>query len=77
MTKPFARAELSVSLNMGRVRPLRVAFIRCPEQFCCPTQAIICRILTIEPLEPDLTMRPRLLLGDMAFCAMSPIESRV
>ena len=62
---------------MGNVRPDSVGCIRFPEQFCCPTHAIICKILTIDPLEPDLTMSPRQLSFDIDDCAIRPIESRV
>ena len=66
-TNPLDLAVLSSKSNMGSVLPLSVGCILFPEQFCCPTHAAICMILTIEPLEPDLTMRPRQLSAVMAF----------
>ena len=62
---------------MGRVLPETVACIRFPEQFCCPTHAMICKILTMEPFEPDRTMSPRQFSWSIAFCAIFPMESRV
>ncbi len=77
LTNPLARGESSKGLNMGRVRLPNVGWMRLPWQFCWPTHAIIWRMLTIEPFDPDDTMRPRQLSAAMAFLAMSPMESLV
>ena len=66
-TNPLDLAVLSLKSNIGSVLPLSVGCILCPEQFCCPTHAAICMILTMEPFDPDLTMSPRQLSSDMAF----------
>ncbi|VDO45844.1 unnamed protein product [Brugia timori] len=50
--------------------------IRLPSTFCCPTQAMTCEILILDPLEPATTIALKLLYSDKERCALPPVRSR-
>jgi hypothetical protein len=55
-TNPLLSMPRSSFEKWGSVRCVKPYLMRLPCTFCCPTQAIICEILSSDPLEPAITV---------------------
>ena len=74
---PFAAGDFEFLGKWGSVRSSKPLGIRAPFTFCWPTQAIICDMLILEPLDPQRAITQGALVRGSSDRQAFPASSRI